>query len=304
MQSGISISFPGLGIGEINPSRYFTILGKDIYWYGVIIAFGMILALIYAMKRAKKFGIKQDTLIDAFIYGVPTSIIFARLYYVLFYRDPNGINPYFEDPIKMLYIWEGGLAIYGSVIGAALAIIVYSKIKKKNPFPIFDIVCIGFLIGQMIGRWGNFINREAYGAAVSNTYFLRMGLTVNGETSFFHPTFLYESLWNFVGFLMLHFVSNKRKYDGQITLMYVAWYGLGRLWIEGLRTDSLYIGTSSIRVSQVIAGVSFIVAVAVMAYIHFIIKPSPERLLVNSPQSEVKDFDDVYEENEPPTDSQ
>lgn len=287
MGSDIAISFPGLGIGEINPSRCFNVFGKDIYWYGVIIAFGMLLALCYAMKRSKQFGLKSDTLVDCFLCGVPTAVIFARLYYCIFYKDPNGINPYFQNPISILYVWEGGLAIYGGVIGAVLAAFVYTRVTKKKLLPILDLVCLGLLLGQCIGRWGNFINREAYGAEVAETYFLRMGLTTGSSTVFVHPTFLYESLWNLIGFIVLHFVSKKRKYDGQILLLYLAWYGLGRCWIEGLRTDSLYLGTTGIRVSQLIAGLSFILAVIVMAVIGFIVRPVPERMLVNSPASEV-----------------
>lgn len=299
MQTDTIISFPGLGIDGVNPSRYFTVFGKPIYWYGVIIALGMIIALIYAMKRSKQFGLKSDTLLDIFIWGIPSAIVFARLYYVLFYQDASGVNPYFEEPIKMLYIWEGGLAIYGGVFGAVLAAFIYTRVTKKKLLPILDLVCLGLLIGQCIGRWGNFINREAYGDFVSETYLLRMGLTVVNSTVYVHPTFLYESLWNLVGFIVLHFVSKKRKYDGQMLLMYLGWYGLGRLWIEGLRTDSLFIGTTSIRVSQLIAGISFIFAVTVLAYIRFIAKPSSERMLVNSDRSEIKEptEDEANKEN-------
>ena len=287
MTSEIAISFPGLGIGEINPPRSFPVFGRDIYFYAIIIAFGMLLALFYAMKRSKQFGFDSDTLIDCFLCGVPTAVVCARLYYVLFYRDElTGINPYFQEPVKMLYIWEGGLAIYGAVIGAVLAVFVYTRIKKKKMLPILDLVCIGLLLGQCIGRWGNFMNREAYGAAVSETYLLRMGLTVGESTVYVHPTFLYESVWNLIGFVLLHFISKKRRYDGQILLMYLGWYGLGRLWIEGLRSDSLYLGGTGIRVSQLIAGISFIAAVTVMAYIRFVVKPVPERMLVNAPMPE------------------
>lgn len=285
-----SISFPGLGIGEIDPPRCITIFGKDIYFYGIIICIGMLLALLYAMKRCSQFGFSSDTLIDAFLWGAPLGIAGARLFYVLFYTDPaTGTNPYFQEPIKMLYIWEGGLAIYGGVIGAIVGVFIYTRLKKKKMLPIIDLVCIGFLIGQALGRWGNFFNREAYGSMVSETYFLRMGIQGVG---FVHPTFLYESVWNLAGFMLLHFVSKKRKYDGQIMLMYLAWYGLGRCFVEGLRSDSLYIGASGIRVSQLIAGLSFIVAITLLAYFHFRAKPAPERMLVNSRQPEHLDDDD------------
>ena len=281
-----AISFPGLGIGEIDPPRSFTIFGKEIYLYAIVICVGMILALAYAITRCKQFGFTSDTLLDAFLWGLPAGIIGARLYYVLFYIDEvTGKNPYFQNPVKMLYIWEGGLAIYGGVIGVMLAIFIYTRIKKKKMLPIIDLVCIGFLIGQAMGRWGNFFNREAFGGAVSETYFLRMGLE---GTGFVHPTFLYESVWNLIGFVILHFISKKRKFDGQIALMYLAWYGLGRCMIEGLRADSLFIGNSGIRVSQLIAGISFIAAVTVISYIGFVVKPAKDRMLVNDPNNEVR----------------
>lgn len=297
MNFDATISFPGLGIGEIDPPRYFTIFGKDIYLYGIIICVGMLLALFYAMKRCRQFGFSQDTLIDAFLWGAPCGIIGARLFYVLFYIDPaTGANPYFQEPLKMLYIWEGGLAIYGGVIGAIVGVFIYTRIKKKKMLPIVDLVCIGFLLGQAIGRWGNFFNREAYGSAVSETYFLRMQLA--GQI-LVHPTFLYESVWNLIGFILLHFASKKRKYDGQITLMYLAWYGLGRCVIEGLRSDSLYIGSTGIRVSQLIAGLSFVAAIVLLAYFRFRAKPDPAKMLVNSPDSEVAedDEDDTSDDN-------
>ncbi len=301
MNFDIPISFPGLGIGEIDPPRCFSVFGKDIYFYGIIICVGMLLALFYAMKRCRQFGFSQDTLIDAFLWGAPCGIVGARLFYVLFYIDPvTGVNPYFQEPLKMLYVWEGGLAIYGGVIGAILGVFIYTRIKKKKMLPIIDLVCIGFLLGQAIGRWGNFFNREAYGAAVSETYFLRMGLTAGMSTVYVHPTFLYESVWNLLGFVLLHFASKKRKYDGQITLLYLAWYGLGRCVIEGLRSDSLYIGSTGIRVSQLIAGVSFIVGVILLAYFKFRAKPDPARMLVNSSTSEAADEldDDIPDDEE------
>jgi phosphatidylglycerol:prolipoprotein diacylglycerol transferase len=185
-----------------------------------------------------------------------------------------------DDPISVLYIWQGGLAIYGGVIGAAIGIVVYARIKKDKVklTAVLDITALGFLIGQSIGRWGNFINREAFGA--ETTSFLRMGLLnkLTGEVKYYHPTFLYESLWNACGFVLLHFLSKKRKYDGQIALGYVAWYGLGRAMIEGLRTDSLYWGP--IRVSQLLAAVSCVAAVAVLIFMAFK-QHDPEKMFVN-----------------------
>ena len=266
------ISFPGLGI-ELNPPKGFDIGPIHIQFYGAIIAFGLVLAAIYAMKRRKQFGLTENDLLDGILWIVPFAILCARLYYCVFEWDR-----YADNPIRILYIWEGGLAIYGGVIGAVVGIFVYGKIKKINPFAMLDLVGLGFLIGQAIGRWGNFFNREAHGGVTDN--FLRMGLLdpVTRQGECYHPTFLYECLWNVVGFVLLHFLSKKRKYDGQIALGYVAWYGLGRALIEGLRTDSLWWGP--FRVSQLLAAVSCIGAVAALVILTF--RPhDPKNLFAN-----------------------
>ena len=266
------ISFPGLGL-EFNPGRILQIGPLNIYFYGLLIALGMSLAAIYGLRRCKQFGLKQDDVIDGALAIIPFAVLCARLYYCIFQWDM-----YKDNPISILYIWEGGLAIYGGVLGAALGIIVFAKVKKVSLPAVLDIVALGFLIGQSIGRWGNFFNREAFGSETDS--FLRMGLynTYTKTWEFHHPTFLYESLWNAVGFAALHFLSKKRQYDGQIALGYAAWYGLGRAMIEGLRTDSLYWG--SFRVSQMLALISFIVATG--ALIAFAIrKPDKEKLYVN-----------------------
>lgn len=250
-----TITFPGLGL-ELNPPRGFTIPGTDftIYYYGVIIALGLVLAVMYGLRRSKEFGLKQDDILDGVLWIVPLCIICARAYYVLFELDQYKT---FADVIN---IRKGGLAIYGGVIGAVIGVVIFSKVKKVSLPAVLDLVGIAFLIGQSIGRWGNFINREAYGAPTD--CFLRMGLVVNGELGYYHPTFLYESVWNAIGFVLLHFLSKKRQYDGQMALGYVAWYGLGRAFIEGLRMDSLYWGP--FRVSQVLAAVSCMAAVVTL----------------------------------------
>ena len=275
-----AISFPGLGIGEINPSQTlpFTIFGKEIYWYGVIIAFGFLLAALYGFHRCREFGLKSDTVVDGILYAVPAAIIGARLYYVIF-----NWSLYRDNPISALYIWNGGLAIYGGIIGAVLGLLLYTKTHRQKLTPLLDLAALGLLIGQFIGRWGNFINREAYGAQITGNFFLRMGLTVNGETTYYHPTFLYESVWNLAGFVLIHILSKsrRRKYDGQVFLWYVAWYGLGRVWIEGLRTDSLYLFGTGIRVSQLLALLCVIVAGAFLAWLFFVKKPGPEQMYVN-----------------------
>ena len=250
------ISFPSLGL-TLNPPRGFDIGPLSIHYYGLIIAIGLVLAVVYCSKRASQFGLDEDTLLDGVLWVTPVAVICARIYYCAFSWEL-----YADNPISVLYIWEGGIAIYGSVIGAILGVIVFCKVKKLRITAVLDLVSLGFLIGQFIGRWGNFMNREAFGAETDS--FLRMGLmkASTGEITYYHPTFLYESLWNFVGFVILHFLSKKRKYDGQVALGYLVWYGLGRAFIEGLRTDSLYIGP--FRVSQLLAAGSCVIALAVL----------------------------------------
>ena len=268
------ITFPSLNL-SLDPSRSFHIGPMEIHWYGLLIAVGLLLAVVYACRRCKTFGLRDSDLIDGVLCIVPFAVICARAYYCIFQWQA-----YVDDPISALYIWQGGLAIYGGVIGAAIGIVVYARIKKDKVklTAVLDITALGFLIGQSIGRWGNFINREAFGA--ETTSFLRMGLLnkLTGEVKYYHPTFLYESVWNACGFVLLHFLSKKRKYDGQIALGYVAWYGLGRAMIEGLRTDSLYWGP--IRVSQLLAAVSCVAAVAVLIFMAFK-QHDPEKMFVN-----------------------
>ena len=256
-----TISFPGLGI-SVNPSYKLDIGPLSLYYYGLLIALGLILAAVYGLRRGKQFGLTQDDILDGALCIIPFAIICARAYYCAF-----SWNQYKANPIEVLYIWNGGLAIYGGVIGAAIGIVVYCLIKKIPIGTALDITSLGFLIGQSIGRWGNFFNREAFGATTES--FLRMGLesAATGAVTYHHPTFLYESVWNLVGFVLLHFLSKRRKYDGQIALGYAAWYGLGRTFIEGLRTDSLYWGP--FRISQLLAAISCFAAVAVLVWQSF-----------------------------------
>lgn len=270
-----TITFPGLGI-ELNPSRIaFSIGTKPIYWYGIIIAAGFLLAVFYALKRCKQFGLTQDNIIDMLICAVPAAIVCARLYYVIFSWDI-----YRDNPISILYIWEGGIAIYGGVIGAVLGLTAYTLYKKVSTGALLDIGGLGLLIGQSIGRWGNFINREAFGSQTE--CFFRMGLQEpSGSMIYVHPTFLYESLWNALGLLILHFFSKKRKFDGQVFIMYLGWYGLGRMLIEGLRTDSLYVAGTNLRVSQLLAGICFLASVVYLVYCAIFKEYQPENLYVN-----------------------
>ena len=266
------ISFPGLGI-QWDPGRALQIGPMTFHYYGILIAFGLVLALVYAWKRSKQFGVRQDDLTDGVLWVAPFAVLCARAYYCAFEWDQFAPNP-----ISVFYIWNGGLAIYGGVIGAVIGVVVFCRIRKIKVGAVLDLVALGFLIGQCIGRWGNFFNREAFGSETD--WFLRMGLldSATNKTNFHHPTFLYESLWNLAGFVLLHFLSKKRKYDGQIALGYVAWYRLGRTIIERLRTHSPWWGT--LRVSQVLAAISCFAAVVVLLIMMFK-EPSPAKLFVN-----------------------
>ena len=266
------ISFPALGIA-LDPPRSIALGPLSIHFYGMIIAFGLILAVVYATRRSKQFGIKEDDVLDGVLYVTPFAVLCARAYYCIFSWEH-----YADDPIRLLYIWEGGLAIYGGVLGAAIGVTVLCRVKRIKLPAMLDLVSLGFLIGQSIGRWGNFFNREAFGAETDT--FLRMGLMnrYSGDVTYYHPTFFYESLWNAIGFLLLHHLSKKRQCDGQIALGYAAWYGLGRAFIEGLRTDSLYWGP--FRVSQLLAAVSCFAAVSVLLWLN--LRPhDPSKLFVN-----------------------
>ena len=271
-QNYTAISFPALGI-QVDPGRSFSLGPLNIYYYGLIIAIGLMLAVCYCCRRSKEFGLTEDHILDGVLWVTPFAIACARAYYVAFSWEA-----YRDDPISVLYIWEGGIAIYGGVIGAILGITVLCKIKKIPAPALLDLVLLGFLIGQSLGRWGNFFNREAFGAATDA--FSRMGL-FNVKTNaweYYHPTFLYESLWNAAGFVLLHFLSKTRRYDGQIALSYAAWYGLGRTMIEGLRVDSLYWGP--FRVSQILAAVTCVTASGILIF-RMLRPQDPDQLWVN-----------------------
>lgn len=258
------VTFPKLGI-EFTINRVMFSIGKiDIYWYGFIIAMGFLLAVWYVLRRCESFGIEKDNIVDMLLIATPCAIIGARLYYVVFnYSEFKGN---FVDVFK---IWNGGIAIYGAVIFGALAALIYCRAKKLNPLNLFDVCIIGLMIGQCIGRWGNFVNGEAYGITVEN---LPWGMTVenwNNSTSglMVHPIFLYESLWNLLGIVIFHFMSKKRRFYGQIFLSYIAWYGIGRGFIEGIRgDDALMLFDSGIKVSQALGFLSAIVAIGILVY--------------------------------------
>ena len=258
------ISFPGLKIKEfgLNPVA-FELFGRPVMWYGVIISVGMILAVLYVLYRAKKNeGIKQDDVFDFAIWAIPLGVIGARIYYVATKFEDYKADTPIETFKNCIAIWEGGIAIYGAIIGGALGLFIATRLKKIRVLKAFDMVAPGVMIAQAIGRWGNFCNAEAYGGETTLPW--RMGIR-NDEhisTVFVHPTFLYESLWNILGFVLINLFYKKKKYDGQILIMYLTWYGFGRMLIEGLRTDSLYVG--SFRISQVIGFLCFFIGICLL----------------------------------------
>ncbi len=250
------IEFPDLGISLEISRVAFSIFGHDIYWYGVIIGIGFLIAMFYITARSKSFSLRDDDSIDLLMIATPLAIIGARIYYVAFewesYRD--------KGFIAMIAIWEGGLAIYGGIIASIIVVILFCKKRKLRLGNMLDVGSLGLLIGQSIGRWGNFVNAEAFGSETN----LPWRMVIDNASYGVHPTFFYESFWNFIGLIILHIYSKKRKFAGEVFLLYITWYGAGRAWIEGLRTDSLYIGNTGIRASQLLAIISVLVALSLI----------------------------------------
>lgn len=295
------VTFPGFGWEFHLNSILISISDNfNVHWYGAIIALGFLLAVLYCCRQSAQFGIKNDDIYDVLIFAVPLAIVGARLYYVFFewsnYYVPGDLK---ETLKRIVRVMDGGLAIYGGIIVALITAIIVCRVKKISFFALADLGGMGFLIGQAVGRWGNFMNVEAFGAVTDVPwrmagpdvagYLQRTGQVdavvyekiINGELGV-HPTFFYESLWNVIGFLIIILLlKNRRKFDGQIFFSYVTWYGIGRFWIEGLRTDSLYIPGTSLRVSQLIALASAVLAIAVILYVLLVKKPGPEKLYVN-----------------------
>lgn len=272
------IWFPNLGIEIDHLSRTaFTVFGQDIYWYGIFIGLGVILGVLLALHEAKRTGQNPDTYLDFIIYAMIIAIIGARLYYVIFSWDF-----YSQHPEKIFAIREGGLAIYGGIIGGVLTAIVYSRVKKKNFWVMADTMAPSLILGQMLGRWGNFFNKEAFGGFTDNLFAMRYQLsqvrasdvtpdilqnlvTVNGVDYIqVHPTFLYESMWSLCVFIILLILQRKKKFNGQVCATYFFGYALGRVWIEGLRTDQLCI--SNVPVSQALSAVLIIASVVLYVY--------------------------------------
>ena len=282
------VQFPGLGLSfELNRVA-FSIGRFNVYWYGVCIAFGICLALVFAFRHSVEFGVDADSMVDVILIGIVLGIASARAYYV-------AMAPFkYESIWEIIAIRDGGLAIYGGIIGGFLFGGLACKWRGVPVLPMFDLTAMGFLLGQCCGRWGNFFNQEAFGCNTTLPWGMYseatrdylMGSTVTAQSGVtidpnlpVHPTFLYESIWCLVGFILLFRYIKKRKFNGDIALRYMIWYGAGRFWIEALRTDSLMLVPSiGLRVSQLIAGIA--VAAGVAAEIYFTRKAEGKPLMV------------------------
>jgi phosphatidylglycerol:prolipoprotein diacylglycerol transferase len=255
-----TISFPGLGIEEITLNKIAISLFNGtitIRWYAIFICLGILLAYFYFLYRGKKNeAIDEDNLINIVLFVVPIAIIGARFLFVL------TSDIHYNSFLEMIAIWNGGLAIYGAIIFGFLTIVVYSKVKRLNLFKILDAICPAVLIGQILGRWGNFFNGEAFGSS-ANVESLPWRMVVNGVPA--HPTFLYESLWNLIGFIIANILYKNKKFNGQIFTFYISWYGFGRAFIEMLRTDSLYVG--KIKLMVILGFGCFIVGTILYIYL-------------------------------------
>ena len=290
------VSFPGLGIGEIELNKIaFTLFGKlDVRWYGLIITLGIMFAVAYVIFRGKKNEhVIMDDIIDIALLTVILGIIGARAYYVLTTLDQ------YETFMDAIAIWNGGLGIYGGIIGGCLGIVIMCYFKKSSWRKLFDMAAPGVMIAQAMGRWGNFFNGEAYGYAITDTtrfFFFnkeliltsgegsffdtfRMGLNQWGITTYYHPTFLYESVWNVLGFILANILYKHKRFHGQIALFYFTWYGFGRMFIEGFRTDSLYVPGTNVRISQLL-GIVFFIGCGAALLVLTILTRKRERLLV------------------------
>lgn len=276
---------------KLSPIAFSIPIGSghwDIYWYGIIIATGFLLALIYGLKNAPRYGLNSDRMLDVILVATPVAILSARTYYVIFDGEKlNGIGDFFGFGTSSGF---AGLAIYGGVIGAFAAGAVMCKIRKVKILDMFDVAATGFLIGQGIGRWGNFINQEAYGAFTGNSFWgMQSEKTVSemGE-GLVHPCFLYESIWCIAGFFILNHFSKKRRFSGEISLMYCVWYGFGRGFIELLRTDSLMIG--NLKVSCLL---SFLISIAAFSALAVLRNRYKEN-------SDSADYEEVFTDNGEP----
>ena len=274
------VQFPGLGLDLTVNRVALAIGGFNIYWYGVIIAAGMLLAMLYAFRNAVDYGIDSDRLVDVVAIGTVMAIVCARIYYV-------AMAPFaYQSLWEMIDIRKGGIAIYGAVIGAFVFGALAAKWRKVPPLPLFDLVSLGFLIGQGIGRWGNFFNCEAFGGYTDNLFAMRIKESIvnpsmisaglleheiveNGVKYIqVHPTFLYESCWNLCVLAFMLWYRKRKKFDGEMLWVYFLGYGLGRVWIEGLRTDQLKLPGTGLAVSQLLSAALVGAAVGVLHYKH------------------------------------
>ncbi|MBA9026785.1 prolipoprotein diacylglyceryl transferase [Peribacillus huizhouensis] len=252
-------------IQPLNPIA-FDLGFLEVHWYGIIIGVGVLLGLFIATKEADRRGIGKETFVDMILFAVPIAIISARIYYVIFQWDY-----YSQNPGQIIQIWNGGIAIHGAIIGAVLTAIVFSKVRKLSFWKLVDVAAPSLLLGQAIGRWGNFMNQEAHGGEVTRAFLENLHLPnfiINQmyiEGTYYHPTFLYESLWNLLGVALLLILRRSNLRRGEIFLSYVIWYSVGRYFIEGLRTDSLML-TETLRIAQVISIVLIVVAIVLWVY--------------------------------------
>lgn len=260
------ISFPNLGIYLNNVPKSFTVFGFTIALYGVVISIGMLLGVTIALYDRRSRGLSEDPIWDIALVGIPSGIVGARIYYVIFAWDF-----YKDDPVQIFNLRQGGLAIYGGVIGALIAVIIYCRIRQESFFEVWDSIALGFLIGQAVGRWGNFFNREVFGGYTDNIFAMRLPVdavrarditpalqaTIGAGENFIqvHPTFLYESMWNLALLIILYLYRTHKKFSGEIFCLYIAGYSAGRLWIESIRTDQLYVTGTTIPVSMLVAAV-------------------------------------------------
>lgn len=284
------LEFPNLfGGTEIEYYRGFEVFGVPIYWYGVLIAVGIVLACVYVFHRMEKdFGLSKDRAFDVIFAATIGGFIGARIYFCVFTSlDPTSLKKY-DFVTTFTEIRDGGIAIYGGIIAAVLVGFLFCKLRKVHFTTMLDVAALGFLIGQTIGRWGNFVNQEAYGADCPTDWLFAMKgslITSQGITGVVHPCFLYESVWCLLGFIFLHIYSKKlRTFDGEVFLLYVAWYGLERFFVEGLRTDSLMAG--DFRISQIVAAVSCIAALILFVIFKILTKKKNIPLYVNSGASQ------------------
>ena len=282
----------------------FTIGNFSVYWYGIIIGMGCLLALIYGMKYATRFNLDKDKMLDVVIVTIPVAVLCARLYYCIF---DNGTGNRINTLKEFFGIGTGagfsGLAIYGGIIGAFLCGALMCKIKKIKMLDMFDLAAVGFLIGQAVGRWGNFINQEAYGTVTGSNWWGMTSEVTRMDPDIYalggglvHPCFLYESVWCIIGFFLLNHFSKKRKFSGQIFLMYGTWYGFGRFFIESIRTDQLTWGSSRIPVSMVVSGFAFVICLIMLFVLNKKNKLAAEAVPYESLFDTAEDFDEGNEE--------